>query len=134
MASETIPGGCNIGCGTCAFREASDTRGEPYNVMKATLCQLGGVPFYCHYSKDGEDFHASKSKPPVEQLQVCEGWKAAMREIKDDPRFNRSLRIRKAFAELGLGALEQLVDCDDEAKRKHALKVIGQVVERLVLR
>lgn len=134
MAADLVPGGCDIGCSSCAFRAGSETRGEFANVVKATLCELGGVPFYCHYSKAGEDFHASKAKPPVQELRICEGWKARMQELKRDPQWTKRRRIRKAFAELALGALERLSGNENDEERRMALKTIERAIHALVLR
>lgn len=131
---EPLPGGCDVGCESCAFRLASETRREPYNTMKATLCDLGGVPFYCHYDKAGHDFHADEAKPVVEQLKVCEGWKQAMRKRSKDSRWMEGRTLRKSLAQLALGALELLVDNEDAQDRKTKLRTIRIVIEMLVLK
>jgi|ERR1700732_1421592 len=131
---EPLPGGCDIGCDTCAFRAGSDTRREPYNAMKATLCELGGVPFYCHLDRAGVDFHASEDKPPASQLRICEGWKKAMRVVAQNPVWRKNRSLRKAFAEIGIGALERLVDNDDPEDRARHMKTVGMAVRALVLK
>jgi hypothetical protein len=129
-----LPGGRNIGCDTCAFRAASVTRQEPYNAMKATLCDLGGVPFYCHHDKDGNDFHAATDKPPMSQLRICQGWAAQMRERAADPAWRKDRSLRKAFAQMALGALELLVDNDSKEDRARHLRTIRTAIEMLVLK
>jgi hypothetical protein len=129
-----FPGGSNVGCDSCAFREASVTRREPYNTMKAMLCDLGGVPFYCHHDRSGHDFHADEVKPDVKELRICQGWAAKMRERAKDPRWREGRKLRKSLAQLGLGALELLVDNKDAQDRKSKLRTIRIVIEMLVLK
>jgi hypothetical protein len=132
IASE-IPGGCNVGCVTCAFRSGSETRFEPVPVLESQLCVLGGLPFYCHYDRNGVDFHASEEKPGRLDLVVCEGWKREIREASRDPRWRRRRLLRKAYAQIGLDSLKILTSAEEATERKEALRKIGQAIEYLVL-
>lgn len=128
---EPIPGGCNVGCNSCAFREASVTRSEPYNMVKSTLCDLGGIPFYCHYDKNGHNFYADTEKPETSQMRICQGWAAQMRIRAKDPEWRERRTFRKVLAEMALGALEMLVD--NRGDRTDHLKTIRTGIEMLVL-
>lgn len=128
-----IPGGCNVGCGSCAFRAGSETRFEPIPVLESEFCVLGGVPFFCHYDKAGRDFHASDDKPKGVDLVVCEGWKAAVREASRDPRWHNRRHLRRAYAEIGLDSLKLLTAEEDAGARKQLLKQIKLSIDALLL-
>lgn len=128
-----IPGGCNVGCGSCAFRSGSETRFEPLPVLQSEFCVLGGVPFFCHYDKAGRDFHGNDDKPKGVDLVVCEGWKAAVREASKDPRWRNKRLLRRAYAQIGLESLKLLVAEEDAGARKHMLETIGRALDALLL-
>lgn len=128
-----LPGGCNIGCGSCAFRKSSPTRAEPYNAIRALLCELGGVPFYCHYDKSGRDFHHTPDdKPVLVQLRVCEGWKAAVRKRAANPEWREDRSLRKTVAGVALGAVERLAQPYEPHEREQLLKTIADSIAALV--
>jgi hypothetical protein len=130
---QEIPGGVDVGCSSCAFRAGCETRHEPLPVLEAALCVLGGIPFYCHHDKAGRDFHASKDKPTMVDLVVCEGWKREVRAASRDPRWRKKRMLRRTYAQIGIEALNVLTAGADEATRKHALGQVRDAVEALVL-
>lgn len=124
-----IPGGCNVGCGSCAYREASITRHEPYNALRALICALGGIPFYCH---QGFDWRTAKGRFPAgAPRKVCEGWKREVALKAKDPEWRKTLWFRRAIAELTVGAVEQFVSEEDPGEKKRLLRVMQRGIRKL---
>ena len=120
-----LKGGCNVGCGTCAFRKGSETRGETYNTLKATLCVLGAVPFYCHYTKNGEDLHTDKPRLlKTNDMKVCDGWKQAIRKQLKLGNLRPELAQKRSLAKVALAALEAFVDEKEGTPEKAEMKIV----------
>jgi hypothetical protein len=115
-----IPGGCNVGCGSCAFRDGSVTRHEPYNAIRAQICALGGVPFYCHRDMDGPVGDEFRGRlPPGIPYTVCEGWKSEVRRRAKLSWWRESLRMRRTIARIALLHFEGFIDSDPKRKKHH---------------
>src|SRR5687768_13908566 len=99
---------CSKPCEGCAFTEGSEANREPYNALKAQLCILGGLPFYCHHDMDwrNPDAHKKKSRQAVRQMEICAGWKREVAALARAGYFKANRLIKRAYGELGLCAVE----------------------------
>jgi hypothetical protein len=96
-------------CETCAFRPGSDAAREANNYIKARLCALGGVPFYCHEGTDWKDPASHVVKDYAELrgrgLRVCAGWKEETGRLARAGHFLKGRMFKRAFAIVGLESL-----------------------------
>jgi len=105
----------NNPCDSCAFVPGTVTHdSEPHNLLRATICLLGPLPFQCHYLRDGRDIHADPAVPRYMSgnqyrgvgFRVCEGWRREVRELAATGYFKDSPRRTKAYGMLALEELE----------------------------
>lgn len=112
-------------CDTCAFKEGSETTGEPHNVLKAQLCLLGGHAFFCHHATD---LHKTSdgNKATRAELRangICHGWRTKTAERVKAGWFDRDIiAMRRAFGELGLALLNEFIGEKNKAKKRAAVR------------
>lgn len=117
---EEIPGGLDVGCASCAFRRGSPTRYEPYNAIRAKICALGGVPFYCHDGFDGPPGDEYRGQfPPGAPRRVCCGWKAEVAANAKQPWWRDSRSMRQTVARIALIYVDDAINSDGELKGKN---------------
>lgn len=122
MTKPTQPAG---GCDTCAFRAGCITHEkEPHNRLKALICALGGLPFYCHYSDAGDWSSTSISKLNREEsmtlrrdLPVCQGWKAEVKRLAGVGHFRKATRARRWVALHALRLVQRFIDSDNPEEK-----------------
>jgi hypothetical protein len=123
-------------CETCAFRPGSDAARESNNYIKARLCALGGLPFYCHEGTNWKDPHshrvASHAELRARGIRVCAGWKAEVGRLADAGHFRKGRLFKRALAFVGLESLiiflSKESDPEDKAEALASLKrTFGQL-------
>ena len=64
-------------CAGCAFSAGTEANGRPLTLLQAKLCVAAAHPFYCHENIDesGDPFEG-------EQLELCAGYQAAVRQLE----------------------------------------------------
>jgi hypothetical protein len=129
IGRESIPGGCDVGCGSCAFRDTSQTRSEAWNVIRSQICVEGAVPFYCHIGMDWEAEDGQFTREQLRKMKVCEGWKAAVRERSTSRAWREKRGFKHSTAMLCLGAL---VAWQHETKGSSEKREINVVWQRLL--
>lgn len=123
-------------CDTCAFRPGSVTHdAEPHNRLRGELCALGAIPFYCHHGVDGVVRDLKDVTPDVRRLAVqtgymviCQGWRRAVKELAAEGYFKDSPRVKRAYAELGIGALQIFTGSEQGEKKNWAAQVLKDVI------
>lgn len=125
-------------CDTCAFRPGSVTHDEePQNYLRGELCALGGLPFYCHHDRAGAVQNPADLKMTRrEAVQsgktvICQGWRRAVKELAESGYFKDSPRLKRAYAELGLGALQVFIDEEKGPKKRMAARLLKDVILEL---
>jgi hypothetical protein len=115
-------GGIDAGCASCAYRKGSETRNEPTNLIKATICAEAGVPFHCHV-RSSVPLLSAAGKPVV-----CAGWKAEVRERAKDPEWRRQRQLKHWIGASILLLIDQL--CSLPPGHTHTV-VLGQLKREL---
>jgi hypothetical protein len=118
-------------CNTCAFRAGCITHDkEPHNALKGEICALSGVPFFCHYDKNGVDHHGDvvfwmrgrgfDINGENAQLRICEGWKKRVLENQARGFFKtRYLRfLRKMLGNHALRLIDVFLSSEDGTPEK----------------
>lgn len=126
---------CNKPCEGCAFTEGAEANTEPQNNLKAQLCLLGGIPFYCHHSKDGtlqdlSDIPRAKVREQVRigRMVICQGWRREVAALAVKGYYREQLEAKRAFAAFGLGALQIFVSTEDKAEKRKAAKNLKDII------
>lgn len=125
---------CINPCDGCAFTKGSEANREPYNALKAQLCLLGGLPFYCHHNLDWRkaETHEKKPRRVVREMDICGGWKREVAALARAGYFKTHRLIKRAYAQIGLGALETFASETDKREKATAKKALRGVIEALV--
>jgi hypothetical protein len=127
----------HLPCTGCALTDGAAANCEPENNLKAMLCVLGGVPFYCHVGMDWQTDESHKRtrrqaislgiRPPV-----CAGWKREVAALARTGYYRDRAPLKREFAILGLANLQTYVDASaDSQEKQDALQVLGSVLEVL---
>jgi hypothetical protein len=102
--------------------------------MKAQLCLLGGVPFYCHEGTNWKDpqVHLPRARIDVQGMKVCESWKRQISALAKRGYFKNRGAVKRNYAQLGLGALAMVTVGATEVERKFCMKTLRGCVEALI--
>ncbi|MGH9522214.1 MAG: hypothetical protein ACRD3E_06755 [Terriglobales bacterium] len=129
-------------CDTCAFGNAGAAL-EAYNNLRARVCALGAVPFFCHHSIDWQSQHSWKPneiRRNARQSGVCAGWKREVKALTAKGWFKHARWLRHALAAVLLERINEWADEKDEARKsalltqiKAMLRVLTQKRPRLTL-
>ncbi len=89
----------NSPCETCAFGNKGAGQ-EPENALKAQICSLGAIPFWCHHGKDGQEYDWQNSPlGPMalspENRKICGGWQEQVSLLKKAGYFAKYGAIRR---------------------------------------
>jgi hypothetical protein len=122
----TCKGGSDVGCSSCAYREGSPTREEPYNVLRAEIAAEGGIPFHCH-----QNFPYLDRLPEKQELVVCEGWKKAVAEKAKDPHWRTMREAKGAIARLAMGLVEEFTNAENDTAKRAALADLRMTLKAL---
>jgi hypothetical protein len=123
-------------CDTCAFRPGSVTFDqEPHNRLRSELAALGAIPFYCHHGVDGTVRDLGTVTRETQRVAVqtgfmviCQGWKRAVKRLADEGYFKDSPKIKRIYAEVGLGALQVFIDEEEGPKKRRAARTLKDVI------
>jgi hypothetical protein len=89
---------------------------EPHNHLRAMLCVLGAIPFWCHenirWRRKGSNIVTPKDLRN-EGIQICAGWKREVARLAGAGYYKDHPDVTRFLAELGLGMLAIL--CSDES-------------------
>lgn len=124
-------------CDTCAFN-AKGTGGaanEIVNRLKGLLCAHGGIPFFCHHIKSGEEYNwqAGGLGPfsvPIAQRKVCDGWRGMVGRLAKRGKFHAGetpqdrsflLRYQRSLASDALNTMERYL-AEKEPSSKAEIK------------
>lgn len=118
-------------CNECALLPGGEANCEPENNLKAALCALGGIPFWCHHGLDWQNpenhkaANRAEARAKVQELgmRICGGWAAEVARLKSVGYFNHIPEAKKAFAQVGIQALNEIPDLEPGPKREEALKL-----------
>lgn len=112
-------------CHDCALLSGSITQKEPHNVLKAEICVLGGLVFYCHDTIDGwktQGKFTTRKQIQEERWKPCAGWAGKVQELAkigyfhQDEWFTRLIQQERAKA--AIAALDDYISLDGEKKRE----------------
>lgn len=122
-------------CATCALTEGSQAHREPHNNLRAQLCVMGAIPFYCHHDAAGNlrdlaDMPRAMAAAEIRagRLRICEGWRRETKALALSGYFARAAELKRAFAQLGLGALQIFTASDDPKEKRRASKTLRDVL------
>lgn len=123
-------------CDTCAFRSGSVTHDEePHNRLRSELCALGAIPFYCHHGADGTVRDLGTVTRETQRVAVqtgfiviCQGWRRTVKELAAAGYFKESPRLKRVYAEVGLGALRTFVSEEEGPKKRRAAETLQDVI------
>lgn len=124
--------GCLTPCDTCAFEPGTVTHDrEPHNHLKALICLLAGLPFHCHYLKDGRDIHADPAyhermtagEARQHGFEICAGWKREIKLLADAGYFKERRMVTKANGIIGLDELYVFLNSEGEDKEDARLQL-----------
>jgi len=122
-------------CAGCAFTEGSEANLGPHNNLRAQLCLLGAIPFYCHHGREGElrdlrDIRPEDRRREIQagRLVSCRGWKREVSVLSATGYYGRALDLKRAFAQLGIGALLTFTSTEDAARKRKAAKTLRDVI------
>lgn len=111
----------NIQCDGCAFKPGGEANKEPYNSLRAHVCALGPIPFYCHHDVDWRAQHGWSASQVREQCRVagvCGGWTAEVQRLHARGFYNNFRVIRQAVAKQCLMAIELFTNDTNTPKQK----------------
>lgn len=101
-------------CDTCAFGSSGGACDEAENAMKAQICAFGGIPFFCHHGRDGQEYDwRNDPLGPLalapENRKLCEGWRSQVGVLKRGGYFpDRDMTyIRRVVAKRAFTLLER---------------------------
>ena len=126
----------NAPCGTCAYTCGSAANREPHNNLKAQICVLGGIPFYCHKGSDkwkDPKNHGIISKVRFKELNlpICQGWVRRVRALAKVGYYKKNPTTRKIIAQIAAESLEIFVSSKDRKEKRQALRTLGKMLNKL---
>jgi hypothetical protein len=132
----------NEQCKSCAFKKGTEANKEPHNNLKAQLCSLGAVPFYCHESIDWRDpdSHRMRTHGELRELrragkfQMCGGWQREVNRLARLGFFGTAFHrmVKRAYAMTGLEALAIFVASDDAEDKRDARRQLFDIIRAFV--
>ncbi len=124
----------NKPCEGCAFSEGAAANQEPYNALRAQVCALGGIPFYCHHDMDWlGSGKRTFTREEARQLKMCGGWQREVNRLAKSGYFKRASHfIMRGLAMAALDSIEIFVSTTDRDDKEHERKVIDRALARLV--
>jgi hypothetical protein len=126
---------CNKPCEGCALVKGTTANSEPYNALKAQICLLGGLPFYCHHDEERQNLDANEPSRRVEvrAMRICASWKRDTAELARAGYFKTDNAVKRVYAQIALGALETFVNTDSsQIDKKTARRTLRGCLEWLI--
>lgn len=127
MKSMNQAPGCRSSCEGCAFTAGAQANLEPYNSLKAIICALGFLPFYCHHTRDGRDITdrpktMSRAEMKQQQLVICAGWAAKTKRLRTAGHYVGRIKTLQYVAAYAVEQLDAMLDykTNDEEGRAQA--------------
>ncbi|HEV7674353.1 MAG TPA: hypothetical protein VGQ12_07475 [Candidatus Angelobacter sp.] len=133
-------------CDTCAFRNGAEANSEPYNRLRALVCAVSGIPFYCHHGFDWQTTDISlinRRFVPVGgeltcRMHACAGWKREVARFKANGQIPSDPAVRsvqRQFGEYALCLIKAAIDAPEDSAEKEAhWKELRGVMEMLFQR
>lgn len=117
---------CGRPCDGCALTPGSKAALEVAPALKAMICVLGGIPFWCNHH-DGVDRSAPAYLPRREfhqmidagEVRICEGWR---RDVRARAAAGELSAMRRALAQAALELLDAFVLEHDGSPEKEELR------------
>lgn len=126
---------CQTPCEGCALTPGAAANLEPNNYLKALICVLGPVPFWCH---DGQDWANPDNHKPMTAadfrergFRVCAGWKREVARLAATGYYKENPEVTKAIAMLASGQLETLLGSDNAEDKEEAAGMLEAMMKRL---
>lgn len=110
-------------CDTCAFRTGAAAHSEVYNRLRAQICAITGVPFWCHHGFDWKtkSKYITRAEFRERGMRICQGWRDEVRKhVK--PGLEGALRrlIRRSKGEAILRMIERFIGLSGKSKKAKA--------------
>lgn len=122
-------------CKGCALKEGAAANCEPANNIKAQLCVLGAIPFYCHENLDWQNPEAHKAKrADVKMLGVgiCQGWKREVAELAKTGYYRDRGDSKKDLAAIGIVNLAKFIESERGSQAKNdASEILEFIIKEL---
>lgn len=122
-------------CEGCALTKGAAANREPDNNLKAQLCVLGALPFYCHAGFDWKDpaaHTASRRDARLRGIKICAGWKREVGSLAKTGYYKDRAPLKKEFAAIGITNLAAFLEAErGSQEKKDACEVLGAVVREL---
>lgn len=120
-------------CEDCAFKRGGAANKEKYNKLRAEVCALGAVPFFCHHEVDWENrnWTPAQEKQNCRIAGSCAGWRMRVRELKAKGWFNEFRSIRQAFAKIWLRLIDEWTEQKDPQKKRRTLLQMKSILKFL---
>lgn len=126
---------CEKPCEGCAFTPGAEANREPQNNLRAQLCLLGGIPFYCHHDDEGNlrdlsDIHPSQRRAEIQagRLRICAGWRREVAAASAAGYYRTNRDAKRAYAVFGLGALARYLTAKGRREKRRLARVLGDIV------
>jgi hypothetical protein len=122
-------------CASCAFTTGAEANLEPHNFIRAQLCLLGAIPFYCHHGADGTlrdvgSVTRAEQRVAVQTgfMVICQGWRREVNSLARSGYYARSAKSKRVYAELGLGALQIFTTTEDGERKEWAAETLEDIL------
>lgn len=132
-----VPGGkaCQGQCEGCALKAGAAANGEPTNYLKAVLCVLTPLPFWCHRgidwaAKDVEEKRARSAELVKSGEQViCQGWRAEVARLGATGYYGVHSEVTRLVGQM---AVVELDNVGDHINHPSALENVKYLFEMLI--
>lgn len=120
-------------CQQCAFSKQGAGK-EPYNSLRARVCALGPVPFFCHHGldwKDQKNWVGPILTQNCRQSGICEGWRAEVRRLAAKGWYGEFRIIKQLIAKHCLKLIDVFADEQDQTKKPEHVKKLQRMLKFL---
>lgn len=122
-------------CEGCALKTGAAANCEPANNIKAQLCVLGAIPFYCHEKLDWQNPEAHKAKRAdvkVLGVGICQGWKREVAELAKTGYYKDRGDCKQDMAAIGIANLAKFIESKrGSQEKKDASEVLEFIIKEL---
>ena len=124
---------CSKPCEECVFIRGTDANCEPYNALKPTSAFWAGFHSIAITISTCRTQTHTKGKLAIRfrKMDVCSGWKREILKLKATGYFKTHRAIKRAYDEIGLGALETFASDVGKRERETARKTLRGVIKAL---
>lgn len=121
-------------CDGCAYADGAAANLEPDNRLKALVCALTGVPFWCHHGMNWQTTpkHLSRAEFQALNLHICEGWRREVsKRIKPGLAGKRRRLIRRWKGEAALMLIDEFIALEPGPEKDEALERLQSITRKL---